>query len=246
MIRSPSLKTANFFVEAIMRIKNTAGIVLIGLFLCTGCAKRALVTYNQVEETNYVEVTLLSGEKVEGSATKMEPHQLTIRKKNRELRVIPKSSVRTIKRKPPIIDDFGKGISEEEIRSTQTSRHTVIYGIGGGALSVGASFFVGSLIANSSEKSGGTALAASTAAGGGLGTFLFVRAGKKKDRKEAIERIREERRSTEIKEDPNKEKTQDALKKQLEDEKRRQESLRQEREKLLRELEQKKKKKIEE
>lgn len=229
-----------------MRIKNTAWIVLMGFFLCTGCAKRALVNYEQVEAANYVEVTLVSGEKVEGSASKIEPHQLTIQKKNRELRVIPKSSVRAIKRKPPITDDFGMGISEEEIQSKQTSRHTLIYGIGGGALSVGASFFIGSLIANSSESSGGTALAASTAAGGGLGTYLFVRAGKKKDRKEAIERIREQRRTTEIKTDPNKEKTQDALQKQLEDEKKRQELLRKEREKLLRELEEKKKKKIEE
>ena len=228
-----------------MDVKKIIGLLIIGLCVFAGCAKHALVTYEQVEKTNMVEVTLVSGEKVVGTIYKVDPHQLSLLRKDRKTRVIAKSSVRMIKRKPPIYDDFGKGISEEEIQSVQTSRNTLIYGIGGGALSFGTSFFVGSLVSHSMEENGGTVLAASTVVGGGLGTFLFIRAGKKMDHRDAIERIQEKRRFTEVKEEKDKEKTPDEIRKQLEREKERQEELRKQREKLLKELKVKKEKKKE-
>lgn len=221
-----------------MRIKFIIGFLFTGILIFGGCAKRAFVTYDQVDEANWIEVTMVSGKKFEGTVLKTEPHQLTLLQKNRQRKVFAKSSIRSIKRKPPLYDDFGKGISEEKISSVQSNRNSIIYGIGGGALSFGVSFFVGSLIGDSIDE-GGTALAATTAVGSGLGTFLFVRAGKNKDRREAIENIREDRRSTELKKEVKK-KTKDEIQDVLKEEKKKQEKLRKQREELLRKLEESK------
>jgi hypothetical protein len=223
-----------------MTLRVGVGFIIIGFFILVGCAKRVLVTYDHIEKTNSAEVTLTSGRKIKGTVVKTEPHQLTLLQKDQKLRRVTKSTIRTIMIKQPVYDEFGNGISEEEIESVLTKRNTIIYGIGGGALSFGASFFVGSLIGHSGEK-GGTILAASTVVGSGLGTVLFVKAGKARDRHNAIEKIRDRRASIDLKEDE--EKSPDELRKLLENEKKKQEELRKKREQLLRELEEKKKKK---
>jgi uncharacterized membrane protein YgdD (TMEM256/DUF423 family) len=225
----------DFYLEVEMNFKTVGTLLLMGILVFSGCAQRIPVLYDKVEQTNYVEVTLLSGKKIEGTVLKLQPHQLTLQQKKYGPRAISKSSIRSIRRKSPVYDDFGNGISEEEIRSVQTTKNTLIYGIGGGMLSLGASFFIGSLAAQDSTNSA-TVLTATTAAGGGLGTYLFVRAGKAKDRKDAIETIREKRRSVELKEDEEIRKTPDGLSDLIEKEKKKQEELRIQREKILREL----------
>jgi hypothetical protein len=208
--------------------------LIIIIVLIIGCAKRVLVPYNQVERTNSIVVSQMSGKKIEGTVLKKEPHQLIILEKDRSQIVIAKSSISTIKRKPPVYDDFGRGISEEEIKLKKTNTNALIYGIGGGALSFGASFFVGSLV--------GKELGATTGAGGVFGTILFISGGKAKDRQVAIDRIREKRRSEELVRKSDEKKTPSELDQVLQNEKLKQEELRKEREKILRELDDKKKK----
>jgi len=228
-----------------MHLRRYFLLAVLVLFIFAGCAQRVLVKYNQVERTNRVKITLTSGRKIEGTVVKVDPSQLTLIKRNRQLRTIPRSSVRYIKRKPPVYDDFGRGISEEEIQSIKTNKNTLIYGIGGGALSFGASFFVGSLIVGESKENGGAILGTTTLLGGGLGTGLFIRAGSIRDRQKAIEKIREKRRSIKLKQEGVQKKSPDEMKKLLEQEKRKQEQLRKQREELLRKLEIERKKKKE-
>jgi hypothetical protein len=158
--------------------------------------------------------------------------------KNGDEKIVPKSTIQSIRRKPPLYDDFGKGISEEEIKAVKTNKHTVIYGLGGGVLSLGVSFFVGSAIQGS-----GSTLTVTMLAGGGLGTAFFINGGRLKDRRDAIEKIRQRRRSIELKNEEINVQTPDALQKQLEAEKKKQEDLRKQREQLLRDLGEEKKKK---
>ena len=225
-----------------MKYSKIIIISLILFLMLGGCAKRSLIPYEQVEKTNYVFVKLTTGEKIKGTAVKSEPHQIVVLLKNSEERVIPKSTVRTIHRKPPVSDDFGRGISEEEIKAVQTNKNSVIYGLGGGALSFGVSFFIGSAVQGS-----GTTLAATSALGGGLGTLLFIQAGRSKDRGNAIESIQQRRRSVELKNEAPDTQTKDDLQKQLEMEKKKQEELRKQREKLLHDLgKEKEKKKVKE
>jgi len=91
------------------------------------------------------------------------------------------------------------------------------------------------------ENSGsGTALAASTAAGGGLGTYLFVKAGKAKDRKDAVDVIKRKRKSRQLTPPEANTELQD-LNKQIQEEKEKRENLRKQHEALLKQLEDKKK-----
>ncbi len=226
-----------------MDFRKITGIAALVLFILTGCAQNFHdVMYEEVERTNRVEVTMVSGRKAIGTIYKMEPHQLTLLMKDRKLRAIPKSSIRTILRKTPVYDDYGKGISEEEITSVKTSKNAVVYGIGGGALSCGVGFLIGSTVFKN-EEDAGTIVPAATAGLGGLGTYFFVRAGKKKDRKEAVLMIQEKRRMAEVSEEGGENQSPEEIRQKLLDEKKRQEGLRKERENLLRELNTKKKKK---
>ena len=230
------------YLEAAMGSLRLFIVLFFTFAMFLGCGSRLQdVMYEEAEKTNRIEVTTVSGRKVEGTIVKMEPHQLTLFLKNKKVGTIAKSSIRMIKRYPPVNDDYGRGIPEEDIESVKTNRNAVIYGIGGGALSFGAGFFIGSM-AGKESSDGSTVLIASTLGVGGLGTYLFVRAGKVKDRKDAIEVIRDQRRSEEFKDKESGDTSLQELKNRLEEEKKKQEGLREQREQLLKELGEKKKK----
>jgi hypothetical protein len=221
-----------------MILKKAYLILVLVLFIFSGCVHQTPVSYRDVEETNYVQITLTSGKVIEGTVLKVEPYQLTIFKKDRTKQTILQSSVSEIKRRPPVYDDFGKGISEEEIKLVQKNRNAAVYGIGGGALCLGASFFISSLIGHNMEE-GGTIVAASTVIGGTIGVLLFVNGGKAKDRQEAIDKIIEKRQVTEYQKKQIKQKktSSEEIDKLIEQEKKEQEKLREEREELLKKLE---------
>ena len=220
-----------------MIFKKVSIVLLFGVFIFSGCVHQIPVSYRDVEETNHVQIILTSGKAIEGTVLKVEPHQLTIFKRDRTKQTVLQSSINEIKRKSPVYDDFGKGISEEEIQSVQKNRNATVYGIGGGALCLGASFFVSSLIAHNMED-GGTIVAASTVVGGGVGALLFVNGGKVKDRQEAIDKIVEKRRVTEYQKKQVKQKktSSEEIDRLIEKEKAEQEELREEREELLKRL----------
>ncbi len=220
-------------------MKRWIVIVIVVLFL-GGCAKRELVPLENVEKNNDVEIVLKSGQKVTGTVIKDDPHQLILYRDGRMSVPIPKDNIQTVKRKPPVYDDFGKPISEPEIEKEMTHRNAFIYGCGGGLLTIGGSFFVGALVANQSEGNANGTMAAMTGIGGGVGTLLFTRAGMTKDRSDAIERIKRKRQlSVEIKQDVKPTDGNKSLQDQILEEKQKQEDLRKEREQLLRELEEK-------
>ena len=211
--------------------------IVFGLIFCFGCVKRVMLPYGEVEKTNRVKITLNSGQKIKGTILKAEPHQLTLYMGKNRTQTISKSNIEMIQRYSPVYDDFGRGISEEEIQHHQKKRHTTIYGIGGGTLCFGTSFFIGSILGQSMSD-GKNVLIGTTTCGGLLGTILFTKAGKNKDRQIAIEAIKEKRKMAEV--NKNKQKSSKTeMKSQLESEKKRQEELREEHEKLLKELQNK-------
>lgn len=217
-----------------MKYKGIAIFMIVVMVFIVGCGNRALVNYGQVEDTNYVYTKLVTGKMYEGTVLKSEPHQLVLKLKDGTQKSISKSSIESIKRKPPVTDDYGRGISEDEIKMNQENKNAAIYGIGGGILSFGASFFVGSMIGNSMDD-GGSVMLGTTAVGGSLGTLMFVKAGKAKDREEAIIKIQDERRTQSVDID-QKTDTEEEIEKSILEEKKKQEELRIEREKLLKQL----------
>lgn len=217
-------------------MRRILSIFVLFVFLWSGCSQYALVDYRNVDATNSVSVTNHSGATLVGTVVQIEPYQIVLQGKNNETFSIQKTTIRSIKRKEPVKDDFGNGISEKEIQSRQTHRHTLIYGIGGGVLSMGISFFAGSLVGNASSK-GGPVFAATFAGGSILGGSLFLHAGKNKDRQTAIERVKDERRNTEIM-PPELKRSPAQMQQILDDERKKQEELRKEREELLKQLQQ--------
>lgn len=219
---------------------KATGFVVFILLIFSGCMKYSLTSYDEIKRSNYVEIVQMSGEKIRGTVLKSEPHQLVILRNSRYEKVVSRSSIRSIMLKPPVYDDFGRGVSEEEIESVQTNRNAQIYGIGGGVLSLGTSFFIGSLIGES-----GNTVALCAGLGGTLGTYLFIRAGISKDRRDAVYRICEERKKSGYGKERDKQENKniEELNKIIAKEKYEQEMLRRKREKLLKELEQEKKEK---
>lgn len=95
----------------------------------------------------------------------------------------------------PAYDEARKPITDREIKQNKTSKNLLIYALGGGSLSFGASFFIGTLIDRGvSDDRNNAALWGTTAAGTVLGTFIFAKQGNTKDRNDAIEMAREIRK----------------------------------------------------
>ncbi|MFQ5864434.1 MAG: hypothetical protein ACE5IW_04300 [bacterium] len=146
-------------------------------------------------------------------------------------------------KKVPVYDEARKPITEQEIQKYQTNKNFTLYTVGGGALSFGASFFLGTLIKRGLDGStGDAALWATTGTGTLIGTILFAGHGKNRDRNQAIEAIKEKR-----KKDAAKKLTEEKLRQQkLEDELKALETIRQQQEaekkRLLEELEKRKNK----
>jgi hypothetical protein len=212
-------------------------IPLLALVL-NGCSHYSVIRFEEAERTNYVQAHLATGKTIRGSVVKADPFLLSILQKDSQIVPVQRDAVLVLLRKPTVADEFGKGISEEEIAQAQKKKNTFVYGLGGGALSFGFSFFAGSLLGHASRN--GTALMAGTALTGTLaGTLLFLHAGKAQDRKEAIASIRADRRKAGAR--PDAEKTpQEQIQRLLESEREKQEKARLQREELLRELEQSK------
>lgn len=214
--------------------KSIPWFLLATVWIC-GCSQMAVVPYEKVEKTNRVSVRLDSDRKVEGTVIKADPVQIILNRPDGGSVAVPRDRIAVIRRKPPVSDEFGRGISEEEIRSVQTGRRAAVYGVGGGSLSLGFSFFAGSLLGHSSAN-GGAVLAATAALGTGLGTAFFLKAGRQKDRQAAIETIRLRRRNAATRPDspaPGPEE----IRNRIEEERRMREEARRQREELLREIE---------
>jgi len=222
--------------------KKSVVLLISGLFVITGCSKYVLVSYDKVEKTNGVELVLNSGEKVRGTIFKKEPHQLSVLNENNRKALISKGNIVSIKRLPPVYDSFGKGISELEIAQVKTSKNALIYGIGGGALSMGATFFLGSMLSADSTKDAKSYLAGTMGGLGVPGTILFIKAGAAKDRKDAIAKINQKRISVKLEKSGNNDKSDNSKQLQLQQEKEKQAQMRKEREKLLKQINKKKKK----
>jgi hypothetical protein len=216
-------------------MKNRLSFVLPVLVFCSSCSHYTAVDYREVEKTNTVALKQDTGSSIKGTVFKVEPHQIVLLDRNRQTVAVPKSTIVSIRRKKPVLDDFGKGISEDEIGQRKTGKNTTLYGIGGGMLSFGISFFVGSMIGNSANQ-GASVMASTSACGTVLGTAWFLHAGKNKDRKTAIQLIKTERKSAEI--TPPDQTQSENVRRMLEDERKKQEDLRKEREELLRQLQQ--------
>ncbi|MCG8604578.1 hypothetical protein MJD09_06195, partial [bacterium] len=98
-------------------------------------------------------------------------------------------------KKLPVYDEAGEVITEREIAAHKSDKNFAFYTLAGGALSFGVSFFAGTLVTRALDKSQSSPeLWATAGAGTLIGATLFATHGKKRDRSQAIEAVREERK----------------------------------------------------
>ncbi len=177
-------------------IKILAGICLI--IFSNGCANRVMLNFNEVKPNSLVQIKTVKGNSCQGIVQTKNTSYLIMQleKQSENLTRIERQEIATIiGQKDYPLDAQGQVISEWEIEPRKRNNNLLLYTIGGGGLSFGASFFIGSLLNRRSEDvDQGKRIMWSTAGIGTIaGTILFARAGAQRDRLLAIEKIREER-----------------------------------------------------
>jgi len=229
-----------------MRDRQLILCLIIGvLFITTGCAKRALLSYDQAPPLAFVKIGTVSGQTFNGTIEEKNSESLFLRtkKNNRSLTRISRDEIIWISGREFVYDGAGKIIPESEIQEQKKNNNFLIYTIGGAGLSFGASFFIGSLIHRGmdDEKNGRTAMWSTTALGTTVGTLLFAKSGKNRDRNIAIEAIRDQRFNQVKNQFENQKKKRSDIKNALEQEKADHAKKQAELERLKEELEKKKK-----
>ena len=88
----------------------------------------------------------------------------------------------------PMRDYSGRPLTKEAVQAKKSNSNFILYAIGGGALSFGASFFIGSLLSRSSDdgSTNSSTLWITAGAGTAAGMLLFGHAGKARDHNLAV------------------------------------------------------------
>jgi len=178
-------------------LKRLAVFVSLLIF-SGGCAKRVVINYDNVRPNSLVKIKTTDGKSCEGIIKAKKPSILVMQldKSRQKLTKIERKKISKITgQKNYVLDTQNKIISEWEIESKKSNNNFLLYTLGGGGLSFGASFFLGSLINRSMDDidQGKTAMWSTAAVGTVIGTTLFAKAGAKRDRFAAIEKIRDQR-----------------------------------------------------
>jgi len=178
------------------------GMIKIKLFIVTAaifflaCSSWKTVSVNEIAPKNLVEITLASGQTVQGEILATESQQIVIKIKEKTYKV-DRNNIASVRTKPAIYDEQGEIITEDDISRIKTHKQMTLFTIGGGALSFGASFFIGSMVQRSllDDDTNSAPRIAITAIGTVLGSTFFAITGNKRDRNTAIEIIRDLRAS---------------------------------------------------
>ncbi len=203
-------------------------LLLVFLFLSIGCAKRISINYDEIKPNALVKIRTLSGQTFDGEIQGKNIDYLLLKmsQNDNRLKKIKRKEIAAISGREFVYDGVGEIISEWEIQEQKNNKNLLLYTIGGAGLSFGASFFIGSLIQRSLDddsKNSNQVLWGTTALGTAVGSFLFVKTGKNRDRNLAIEKIREEHFNAAKKKYNDQKKKHDLVQKELEKEKAEQE-----------------------
>ncbi len=186
-----------------MKKKNAFGVlVIVFVLMFSGCAKRIPLTYDQTKVNSIIDIKTISGKTQKGLLKAKKPSFMVLQlnsKDERSLLKVNRDDIAGIQGKKNYIEDADRRvISEWDIQERKTNNNLMLYTFGGGGLSFGASFFIGTLLRRGIEdeediKKGENVMWGTTIVGTAVGTYLFSRAGAKRDRFSAIEKVREER-----------------------------------------------------
>ncbi len=198
--------------------------LLSSLLIAIGCAKRIPISYDQARPNALVKIQTVTGQTCNGVIQEKKTEYLLLKENRYEnhLTKINRGAIASITGRKFVYDGQGEIISEWEIQDHQRNKNLLLYTMGGAGLSFGASFFIGSLIhrgLDNNEENSNKILWGTTALGAAVGTYLFAKTGKKRDRVTAIENIREQRFEIVKKQYENERSKYQSVQEQLEKEK---------------------------
>ncbi|MDZ7374521.1 MAG: hypothetical protein ONB23_11215 [candidate division KSB1 bacterium] len=182
-----------------MATKRATVLVLV-VTLAAGCVKRIPLPYEQVQEGSRVWVRTTQNRVQAGDVTDRRPDRFVLRSFEGKLDTLLVADVISIHARPQALDEAGRLITEREIDSLRSHRNLLVYSIGGTALSLGTSFYLGSFLRRHVSSGQDLAQWGVTGLGSAIGLALFAQAGNRRDRSQAIEAIRELRKEQAAKE----------------------------------------------
>ena len=172
------------------------GAAILGVLLVfSGCANRKTVSFDVLTVPAEVELELTNGTRVQGIAAEKKDGKLAVVRGAKDTLRLPRTSLRTIQVVPPVYDEAGHLITRAEIQQEKNSRNTLLYTVGGGALSFGTGLFISSLAYRAGDGKDFRVANPISIGTGVLGTAVFFHLGEKRDRLMAIERIKDRRKA---------------------------------------------------
>jgi hypothetical protein len=168
-------------------------VVLIAI-LMTGCSQQITLRPDGAAKNQTVSVKLRSGASVTGEVESRDAESLVIKDRAGQTWRAQMTAITKITGPKPVFDGAGNIISEKEIRDHKYTKNALLFSLSGGVLSLGTSFFLSSMLSRASADHNRDTILYSGSAGGTIaGVFLFSHMGAKKDRQQAIQKVRQER-----------------------------------------------------
>lgn len=159
-----------------------------------GCSSRIQLSTNDLQEAQTVKVEMRSGETVGGEIVRADSEIVVVKDTNGKNWRAKKSDITRITGPEPVYDVEHKIISETEIANEKNSSNTWLYALGGGGLTLGASFFLASMISRGSDGDLNNGMIwGVTGVCTTVGTYLFSRKGAQIDRSIAVDKIKDKR-----------------------------------------------------
>lgn len=170
-------------------------ILFLGLAtVVSNCSSNKVLKRDNLKEGQTLTLRLSTGEQVKGVLLKSTEAHFIIQDNEGQAWKAPRERVVAVTGPEPVLDRSGKVISEQHIKKESNHKNALLFTISGGVLSLGTGFFLSSMISRAmGDENRDAVIYGGTAAGTALGAFLFSRIGARKDRNQAIERIRQER-----------------------------------------------------
>ena len=174
---------------------KAVAIGMIVLMIQTGCAKRTLVPYDDLRVPSEIKMKMLNGKQAEMVALQKTPEKLIVRvPEGTKVSEINRAQIAEIYVYRSEYDENGGIITRAEIVQEKNHQNAYLYTLGGGVLSFGASLFLSSVIYRGMKDPEFKVINPISVGGGVLGTLILNWQGRKRDRMQAIERIKDQRK----------------------------------------------------
>ncbi|MBN2354699.1 hypothetical protein JXO59_01220 [candidate division KSB1 bacterium] len=174
---------------------NTIKVGCMALLLSSswylpGCSSRIALNSDRLISKQTVTLTMKNGGDVTGEIRDINDGQIIIVDDEGQSWAADKSKIVKIYGPAPVFDNHNRIISEREIKVNKNNNNFWLFTISGGLVSAGCGFFLSSMLSRTDDENRDTIILTGTSLTTVAGSYFFSRLGMKKDRQQAIKKIR--------------------------------------------------------